>query len=55
MKYKFNFNASEWEFFGKTILWALLLLVTFGLASPFYMIWMAKFFINNTEVTAIKK
>ena len=55
MKYRFNFDANGWDFFWKSILWGLLLVVTFGLAMPFYIIWITKFFLNNTEVIAVKK
>lgn len=55
MKYKLHFKGNEWSFFGYNLLFWLLILATFGIATPFYVYWMVKYFIVNTEVTATPK
>jgi uncharacterized membrane protein YjgN (DUF898 family) len=55
MRYKADFKGSAWGFFGYTLLFSLLILVTFGIAAPFYIFRAVKYFIVNTEVTATHK
>ena len=53
--YKFRCDLNVNDIFGKLVLWVLLCVVTLGLASPFFYIYLARLVINNTEVYEAQK
>jgi hypothetical protein len=49
-KYKFVCSLGFADAFGQTLLWLILIVLTLGLAIPFYMYFFLKLIINSTEI-----
>ena len=54
-RYKFRCDLNVNDIFGKLVLWVLLGVITLGLATPFFYIYLARLVINNTEVYEAQK
>jgi len=54
-RYKFRCDLNVNDIFGKLVLWVLLCVITLGLATPFFYIYLARLVINNTEVYEAQK
>lgn len=52
-KYKFVNTLGFGEIFVQALIWAILIVVTFGLATPFFAYYFLKLIINNTELHEI--
>jgi uncharacterized membrane protein YjgN (DUF898 family) len=49
-RYKFVCTLDFADVFIQTVIWVVLLLVTFGLATPFFMYYFIRLIINKTEM-----
>ena len=47
--FKYSLDVDYFDIFFFLIVWIVLLVITIGLASPFFIFYLAKFIINNTE------
>ena len=54
-KYKFQFDLNINDYIGRIVLWVFLCVITLGLASPFFYIYLARLVINNTELHEAQK
>ena len=52
--YDFEFRGSMLEYALATLGWAVLLVITFGLATPFYIVWNFKWFVENLKMKEFK-
>lgn len=52
-KYKFVNKLGFGEIFVQALIWVVLIVVTFGLATPFFAYYFLKLIINNTELHEI--
>ena len=52
-KYKFVNKLGFGEIFVQALIWAILIVVTFWLATPFFAYYFLKLIINNTELHEI--
>jgi uncharacterized membrane protein YjgN (DUF898 family) len=50
LKGKIKFDGDIVEYFVKTFLIAFLVMITFGLAFPYFIWWQVNFFIKNSEI-----
>jgi uncharacterized membrane protein YjgN (DUF898 family) len=53
MRFKFIFKGEYLAFFGWNVLWTLVSLMTFGIATPFYVMWFIKYVVENIEIEGI--
>ena len=51
-KDKYVFTGDAWEFFFISLGLIILSAITFGIAFPFYIYWMVRYFITHTELHA---
>jgi len=49
-RYNFEFRGNMMEYFLYTLGWAVLLIITFGLAVPFYAVWNFRWFAENLRI-----
>ena len=52
--YTFEFKGSMLEYFLYTLGWGVVLVITFGIATPFYVIWNFKWFMENLIMREFK-
>jgi uncharacterized membrane protein YjgN (DUF898 family) len=52
-KYKFVNTLSFGDIFVQALIWVILIVITFGLATPFFAYYFLKLIINNTELHEI--
>ena len=52
-KYKFVNKLGFGEIFVQALIWVVLIVITFGLATPFFAYYFLKLIINNTELHEI--
>lgn len=48
--YYLKTRGSSWEYFWYTLGWGLLMLITIGLATPFFIVWNFKWFAKNIKI-----
>ena len=49
-RYAMYCNVSIGDIFAQTVIWFVLAIITFGLASPFFMYYFVKLIIDSTEI-----